>query len=126
MQAGATSQNHSNDGKYKFDVVFPAKMALPLMIKLTFYNDKDKFGPPRWIEHLATRIPKGDSQKLHVVLYTDEQLKKANLGELYLESQQLDTSMFFWMEANENFKQRNKAYFLFQLLDNRRKLILSL
>jgi len=84
------------------------------MIKLTFYPDDKAYGPPRWVKHISPRIPQNESHKLHVVLYTDDQLKKAGLGELYVEGQELETSIFFWMRATSDFKEKFREYYSFK------------
>ncbi len=109
-------------GLFRIQAELPAGSPLPLMVKLTFYADGQPF-PPRWIEHLSPRLPPGAKQNLHVVLYTDDQLKKANRGEVFAEAQQLETSLLFWIQADKQFKAEHAHRFSRKLLDDRRKLI---
>jgi hypothetical protein len=92
--------------------------------RLTFYSD-DNPKLTRWVEHLSPRFPKEDKQRIHVVLYTDDQLKKANLSVLFSEAQQLEQSVFAWKWAKPEFKERYGRFFSRQLVEKRRDIIYS-
>jgi hypothetical protein len=128
---GLASSRTFRNGAYGFDVEIE-KAKLPLMIKLAFHaDDKQQFPTARSVEHLSPRLPKNRIQELHVVMYTDDQLKNAqlenpNLDELHAEAQQIETSLLDWMQSDAEFRGAYKKYDLAKLVNNRRKLIFEL
>jgi hypothetical protein len=97
----------------------------PLMIKLSFYvrdTNTGKRFPARHVENLS---PYG-KQELHIVVYTDDQLAKADLDVLFEEYQQLEKSLLAWQRADKEFKAQYKDYFSPEFLHSRQKLIIPL
>lgn len=107
------------DGSYKFAVALDP-MKLPITIKLTYYSHDKAHGLPRSIEYLAPR-----DQFLQVVMYTPDQLKKANTGELFAEALQLEAALFDWLQADASFKEQKKQFYSFSKFDERRQIINS-
>ncbi len=109
-----------NKGTFTLTIDFPAGKPLPLMEKLTFYVEGF---PPRWVNHLSPRVPPGRTQDIHIVMYTDEQLKKANASDLLLEGYQMEESLISWMRADKSFKADYHKFFAASRLETRRRVI---
>jgi hypothetical protein len=117
------SKKPFSGGQYRMSIPVPPKKTLPIMFKLTYYADDKYKLPPHWVEFLSPRVPPGDKHRIHVVLYTDEQLKHASLATLLSEGQQLEKSVLGWMEAKEEFKGMYGRHFSLPVLEKRRDAI---
>lgn len=117
------SKTSIRNGEYRMKVPMPPNKTAPIKFRLTYFADEQYKLPPHWVEQLSPRLPVGDKQRIHVVLYTNDQLGKADVTTLLSEGQQLEKSLIGWMQAKEEFKVEYHRFFSLPALQQRRNVI---